>query len=291
MATLKETRTRISSVKNTRQVTSAMKMVSSAKLRKAQNILNTFLPFTIKQQELLSNLVRGVEKESLGEYFKETSVEKVLLIVVAGNRGLAGAFNSNVIKEAEQLISDYKLEGKAVDLLTIGKKAYQILCKGHNVILHSEDSYGEDTYPKVAKIANNVIDRFLNNEYQKVEFIYNHAVSAGSQRVMRESFLPISTSQGNGGNVDVEIDYIYEPNKNEIMEVLIPQILRAQFYKVILDSETAEHAARMIAMNKATDNAGELLKELNLQYNKARQSAITNEILEIVSGAEALNNG
>lgn len=291
MATLKETRTRISSVKNTRQVTSAMKMVSSAKLRKAQNIFNRFLPFTVKQQELLDNLTKGLDRENPGMYFKEKSVEKVLLIVVSGNRGLAGAFNSNVIKETEQLISVYKSEGKEIDLLTVGKKAYQILRKEHNVIFHSEDVYGEDTYVNVTQLANDVIEKFLNNEYQRVEFVYNHAVSAGSQKVLQESYLPISIAKESEGNIDDEIDYIYEPDKNGIMEVLIPQILRTQFYKVVLDSETAEHAARMIAMNKATDNAGELLKELNLQYNKARQSAITNEILEIVSGAEALKNG
>lgn len=291
MATLKETRTRISSVKNTRQVTSAMKMVSSAKLRKAQNIFNRFLPFTVKQQELLDNLTKGLDRENPGMYFKEKSVEKVLLIVVSGNRGLAGAFNSNVIKETEQLISVYKSEGKEIDLLTVGKKAYQILRKEHNVIFHSEDVYGEDTYVNVTQLANDVIEKFLNNEYQRVEFVYNHAVSAGSQKVLQESYLPISIAKESEDNIDDEIDYIYEPDKNGIMEVLIPQILRTQFYKVVLDSETAEHAARMIAMNKATDNAGELLKELNLQYNKARQSAITNEILEIVSGAEALKNG
>ncbi len=290
MATLKETRTRIASVKNTRQVTSAMKMVSAAKLRKVQGIFNGFLPFAEKQYHILQNLALGLNEENANKFFQQKEkANKVLLVVISSNRGLCGVFNSNVIANVKERIAEYRKEQAIVSLYTIGKKVNQVLSKSETIVGHDFEIQENLTYESAANIANEIMEEFLLGTYDKVEIIYNHAKSASTQVVLSETFLPILPF--NEEETANEIDYIFEPNKHQILEVLVPQILRTQFYKNLLSSLVSEHAARMIAMNKATDNAGDLLRELNLEYNKARQAAITNEILEIVSGAEALKNG
>lgn len=288
MASLKETRTRIASVKNTRQVTSAMKMVSAAKLKKSQGILNNFLPFTEKQHQILQNLAIGLTEESEIPYFQISREERVLLVVISANRGLCGAFNSNVVLKTQERVAFYEKQNAKIDLITIGKKANQVLSKSYKIKKYDETIFDELTYPNTVDLSNEIIQYFLDDEYDKVELIYNHSQSAGTQLTLCENYLPIEPKiEENNKEVG---DYIFEPNKEEILSTLVPQMLRTQFYKALLDSETSEHAARMIAMNKATDNAGDLLRDLNLEYNKARQAAITNEILEIVSGAEALKN-
>lgn len=290
MATLKETRTRITSVKKTRQVTSAMKMVSAAKLKKTQGILAKFLPFTEKQQRILQNLAKGLDEENANRFFQHTDEEqKVLLVCVSSNRGLCGAFNANVIHKTKERISHYQKAGAEVALFTIGRKVNQIVRKTEHVVTHNDEIQEDLTYDLAAVIANELMDEFFLGKYDKVELIYNHAKSASTQLVVAENFLPITAVEQEEKNEDV--DYIFEPDKTQILEVLVPQMLRTQFYKILLDSLVAEHAARMISMNKATDNAGDLLRDLKLDYNKARQAAITNEILEIVSGAEALKQG
>ncbi len=289
MATLKETRTRIASVKKTRQVTSAMKMVSAAKLKKVQGLLNKFMPFTEKQHRILQNLARGLDGENSNAFFQEKEeVEKVLLVAISSNRGLCGAFNANVIEKLKERKEHYTKQGIEVKVYTIGKKVYQSATKEQQVLAHNNEIQEDLTYEGAVIIANEIMQRFQDKEFERVELLYNHAKSAGSQVVTCEEYLPILPP--NTEEEQAEIDYIFEPNKSEILDVLVPQILRTQFYKTLLDSLVAEHAARMISMNKATDNAGDLLRDLNLEYNKARQAAITNEILEIVSGAEALKN-
>lgn len=289
MATLKETRTRIASVKNTRQVTSAMKMVSAAKLRKSQGLLTKFLPFTEKQHHILTNLARGLDEDTANNFFKQPAeITKVLLVSISSNKGLCGAFNANLINETQKRIAYYKSKDIEVFLYTIGRKVNQIIKKTGNVVTFNDEIQDNLTYEGAAIIANELMDNFLAQQYDKIELIYNHAKSASSQVVATEEYLPIVPPQGEEKG---DVDYIFEPDKKEILEVLVPQILRTQFYKTLLDSLVAEHAARMIAMSKATDNAGDLLRELKLDYNKARQTAITNEILEIVSGAEALQKG
>lgn len=290
MATLKETRTRITSVKKTRQVTSAMKMVSAAKLKKVQGVLNRFLPFTEKQHRVLQNLAKGLEEDNANSFFQHSQqIENVLLVTISSNRGLCGAFNANVISKTKERVTHYQSKRAKVDLYTIGRKVNQILQKSEHIAVDNTDIQENLTYEAAALIANEIMAYFLEGKYDKVELIYNHAKSASTQVVLHEDYLPILPPEE--AESSREIDYIFEPDKQQILNVLVPQILRTQFYKTLLDSLVSEHAARMIAMNKATDNAGDLLRDLNLEYNKARQAAITNEILEIVSGAEALKNG
>lgn len=290
MATLKETRTRIASVKKTRQVTSAMKMVSAAKLKKTQGILTKFLPFTEKQQRILQNLAKGLDEDDANRFFQQPDEEKkVLLVCVSSNRGLCGAFNANVIAKVKSRIAHYKQTGAEVDLYTVGRKVKQALGKVETIVAANDDIQENLNYKLASLIANEVMQDFLDGRYDVIELIYNHSKSASTQVAINEIYLPILPPKEEGGVGDV--DYIFEPNKVQILDVLVPQMLRTQFYKILLDSLVSEHAARMIAMNKATDNAGDLLRDLKLDYNKARQAAITNEILEIVSGAEALKQG
>ncbi|PVX50918.1 ATP synthase F1 subcomplex gamma subunit [Balneicella halophila] len=291
MATLKETRTRIASVKNTRQVTSAMKMVSAAKLRKVQGLYNKFYPYTDKQHHILENLARGIDEEdTTSPFFKEPAqTANVLIVAVSSNKGLCGALNANLIAETRERIAQYKEQNTKVALYTIGKKVYQTFKKTEDIIASNEEIQEELTYEKATVIANKLMDSFVSKQFDRIDFIYSHAKTASTQVATHEEYLPITPPEENDDVGD--INYIFEPNKKEILEVLVPQMLRTQFYKTLLDALVAEHAARMIAMNKATDNAGDLLRELKLEYNKARQTAITNEILEIVSGAEALNKG
>lgn len=284
MANLKEIRNRISSVSSTMQITSAMKMVSAAKLKKAQDAITAMRPYAEKLTELLQNVSATLDGDAGGEFTAQREVKKVLIVVITSNRGLAGAFNSNVIKQATLLADNYA--GKQVDFLTIGKKGNDFFRKANNVIANNSEVFDNLTFESVAEIAEALTERFTAGEYDKIELVYNQFKNAATQIVQIEQFLPLAPIQS-----DVPAstgDYIFEPSKEEIVLTLIPKSLKTQLYKAIRDSFASEHGARMTAMHKATDNATELRNQLKLTYNKARQAAITNEILEIVGGAEAL---
>ena len=285
MANLKEIRNRISSVSSTMQITSAMKMVSAAKLKKAQDAITAMRPYSDKLTELLQNLSASLEGDSESKFAEERPVKKVLVVAISSNRGLAGAFNSNIVKEAKN-IAENAYPGKEVHFLTIGKKANDILKKTHTVIFNNNAVYDELTFENVEEIAQRVMDLFTDGTYDKIELVYNSFKNAATQNIMHEQFLPVKPPDQSESKIR---DYIFEPNKDEIIKHLIPKSLKTQLYKAVRDSYAAEHGARMTAMHKATDNAGELKEELTLSYNKARQAAITGEILEIVGGAEALN--
>ncbi|MAM28086.1 MAG: ATP synthase F1 subunit gamma [Flavobacteriaceae bacterium] len=288
MANLKEIRNRISSVSSTMQITSAMKMVSAAKLKKAQDAITAMRPYSEKLTELLQNLSATLDADSGSTYSEQREVNKVLVVAITSNRGLAGAFNTNVIK-ATQALANETYAGKQVDFLTIGKKGNDILKKSGNVIKFNSGIFDDLTYDNVAEIADELMDSFAEGNYDKIILTYNHFKNAATQEVMREQFLPILPRKQEEGVENTSIpNYIFEPGKEEIVEGLIPKSLKTQLFKAIRDSVASEHSARMTAMHKATDNATELRDALKLQYNKARQAAITNEILEIVGGAEAL---
>ncbi|MCF6131502.1 ATP synthase F1 subunit gamma [Flavobacterium wongokense] len=284
MANLKEIRNRISSVSSTMQITSAMKMVSAAKLKKAQDAITAMRPYAEKLTELLQNVSATLDGDAGGEFTAQREINKVLIVVITSNRGLAGAFNSNVIKQAASLAENYA--GKQVDFLAIGKKGNDFFRKSGNVIDNRSEVFDQLTFENVADIAQILTDKFTSGEYDKIELVYNQFKNAATQIVQVEQFLPLAPIES-----DVPAstgDYIFEPSKEEIVLTLIPKSLKTQLYKAIRDSFASEHGARMTAMHKATDNATELRNQLKLTYNKARQAAITNEILEIVGGAEAL---
>ena len=287
MANLKEIRNRITSIKSTMQITSAMKMVSAAKLKKAQDAIVAMRPYSSKLTELLQNLSATLDGDTGGAYSKQREVSKVLLVVVTSNRGLCGGFNSSITKEVVKTISE-KYSDVSVDLFAIGKKGADVLSKEYNVVATRNDIYDELTFDNVAAIAEKLMNLFAEGTYDKIELVYNQFKNAATQLPQVEQFLPIKPIEG--GEAITNSDYIFEPSKLEIVEALIPKSLKTQLYKAIRDSFASEHGARMTAMHKATDNATDLRDELLLTYNKARQAAITNEILEIVGGAEALNN-
>ena len=286
MANLKEIRNRITSIGSTMQITSAMKMVSAAKLKKAQDAITQMRPYAEKLTELLQSLSATLDGEVGGVYSEQREVSKVLLVVVTSNRGLCGGFNSSVIKGTVKHIND-TYNDKQVDLLTIGKKGNDLLSKKLTVVHNNNEIFDELTFDNVAVIANKIMEMFAEGNYDKVELVYNRFKNAATQITTIEQFLPIAPMEG---AVASSADYIFEPSKPEIVLELIPKSLKTQLYKAIRDSFASEHGARMTAMHKATDNATELRDDLLLTYNKARQAAITNEILEIVGGAEALNN-
>ena len=286
MANLKEIRNRISSIGSTMQITSAMKMVSAAKLKKAQDAITAMRPYSSKLTELLQNLSATLDSDAGGAYSKQREVSKVLLVVVTSNRGLCGGFNSSVIKETTQNIAA-NYQDVDVDLLTIGKKGNDILSKSYPVIDARNDIFDNLTFDYVAEVAEKIMKLFSDGTYDKIEIIYNRFKNAATQIPQVEQFLPIKPVEG---DTNASADYIFEPSKEKIVLELIPKSLKTQLYKAVRDSFAAEHGARMTAMHKATDNATELRDELLLTYNKARQAAITNEILEIVGGAEALKN-
>lgn len=285
MANLKEIRNRITSVSSTMQITSAMKMVSAAKLKKAQDAITAMRPYAQKLTELLQNLSATLNEDIGGQYTAQRPVNKVLIVAITSNRGLCGAFNSNIIKESKKLADTYA--GKQVDFISIGKKGDDIIKKIHNVIENKSSIFDKLTFSNVSVIAQSLMDKFISGEYDRIELVYNQFKNAASQEIITEQFLPLQPIQGQKSTA---IDYIFEPSKEEIVVSLIPKSLKIQLYKAIRDSFASEHGARMTAMHKATDNATELRNQLKLTYNKARQAAITNEILEIVGGAEALNN-
>ena len=286
MANLKEIRNRISSIGSTMQITSAMKMVSAAKLKKAQDAITAMRPYSSKLTELLQNLSATLDSDAGGAYSKQREVSKVLLVVVTSNRGLCGGFNSSVIKETTQNIAA-NYQDVDVDLLTIGKKGNDILSKSYSVIDARNDIFDNLTFDFVAEVAEKIMKLYADGTYDKIEIIYNRFKNAATQIPQVEQFLPIKPVEG---DTNASADYIFEPSKEKIVLELIPKSLKTQLYKAVRDSFAAEHGARMTAMHKATDNATELRDELKLTYNKARQAAITNEILEIVGGAEALKN-
>ena len=286
MANLKEIRNRISSVSSTMQITSAMKMVSAAKLKKAQDAITAMRPYANKLTELLQNLSGSLDGDVGAKYTDNREVNKVLIVSITSNRGLCGAFNSNIIKESVSLYHG-KYGGKQVDYVTIGKKGNDILGKKFTIVSNESSVFDDLTFENVANIAEALMSKFTEGEYDRIDLIYNRFKNAATQIVTTEQFLPIVPVEG---DANAGADYIFEPSKPEIVEQLIPKSLKTQLYKAIRDSFASEHGARMTAMHKATDNAGELKDQLTLTYNKARQAAITGEILEIVGGAEALND-
>ena len=286
MANLKEIRNRISSVSSTMQITSAMKMVSAAKLKKAQDAITAMRPYANKLTELLQSLSATLDADSGSKFAEQRTVNKVLVVAITSNRGLCGAFNTNVLKEVTRL-TENTYANQDVSYLAIGKKANDALAKTGKVIANKSEVFDDLTFDNVAEIAQLLMDKFNAGEFDKIELVYNKFKNAATQIIMTEQFLPIVPVEG---DANVNLDYIFEPSKAEIVETLIPKSLKTQLYKGIRDSFASEHGARMTAMHKATDNATELRDQLKLTYNKARQAAITNEILEIVGGAEALNN-
>ena len=287
MANLKEIRNRISSVGSTMQITSAMKMVSAAKLKRAQDAILQMRPYANKLTELLVNLSSSLDSSDGGDFSSEREISNVLLVPITSNRGLCGGFNANIIKQTLNLIrNDYT--GKDVSILSIGKKSSEYFRNNnYNVISSHDEIFADLTYDNIAKISEDIMQSFLDLKYDKVVLIYNQFKNAATQNVMSENFLPVQSPNDENASIG---DYIFEPEKKEIIQQLIPKSLKTQMFKAVLDSHASEHGARMTAMHKATDNASELKKDLTLSYNKARQAAITAEILEIVGGAEALNN-
>lgn len=289
MPNLKEVRTRIESVKSTQQITSAMKLVAASKLKKTQNAIVMLRPYVQKMQEIMGNLSESMEGSEQASYSQVRPVKCALLIVLTSNRGLCGPFNSNVIKAVRQHISEnysqLNTEGK-LDLYCIGKKGADFFRKNkYNVIKSNIEIFDHLKYDNVVKIAEELMELYSTKTYDHIEIIYNRFKNAAVQVITTESYLPIVPQSVESRS---KADFIFEPGKEQILKELIPKTLKIQLYKVILDSFASEHGARMTAMHLATDNAGELLKELKLSYNKARQAAITKELLEIVTGAEAL---
>ncbi len=285
MANLKEIRNRITSIGSTMQITSAMKMVSAAKLKKAQDAITAMRPYSNKLTELLQNLSATLDGDLGGAFTEQREVNKVLLVTVTSNRGLCGAFNSSIIKKSVEAINT-EYSGKQVDIYAIGKKANDLLSKEYNVVANKSTLFDDLTFANAAAIAEELMTYFAEGNYDKIVIIYNKFKNAATQIATAEQFLPIVPAEK---DANVNLDYIFEPSKEEIVQGLIPKSLKTQLYKAVRDSFAAEHGARMTAMHKATDNATELRDDLLLTYNKARQAAITNEILEIVGGAEALN--
>lgn len=289
MANLKEVKERIKSVGSTQQITRAMKMVAAAKLRKAQDRITQMRPYSQKLSSILANVSSGNDDESMNTYGVERELKKVLVVPVTSDRGLCGAFNSNVMKAVKALLAEEEFSGAAVDILPIGKKANDNFKKtDHNLIDAYWDVFGDLTFDNVKAAAEFAMNGFESGDYDRVVLIYNEFKNVATQIIRTEQLLPIVANVLAEGESAVATDYLYEPSKDFIVEELIPKSLKVQFYKAVLESNASEQGARMTAMGKATDNAGELLKELKLTYNRTRQAAITTEILEIVGGAEAL---
>lgn len=286
MANLKEIRGRITSISSTMQITSAMKMVAAAKLKKAQDAIVMLRPYSEKLTELIENVSAGANLEEISTYTAEREVNRVLYIVVTSNRGLAGAFNSSVVKELNNKLQNSSYE---TEILAVGKKAYDAVRRSRNVYGNQSAVYDQMSFDAVADFTEEVMRDYREGKFDKVFVIYNKFVNAATQIVTTEQILPIAMPEQAADNA-VNIDYIFEPSAREILENLIPKSIKTQVYKSILDSVASEHGARMTAMHKATDNASALKNDLVIHYNKARQAAITGEILEIVSGAEALKN-
>ena len=284
MPNLKEIRNRISSVTSTMKITSAIKMVSAAKLKKAQDAITAMKPYSEKLNELMASFSDVISSSSISYLASKRPVKKVLIVAIASNRGFCGAFNSNIIKQAKTIMSDQRFSSASFEFIVIGKKANDILSKTETISQNSSDIFDDLSYDSSSLIVDKIIEDFADEKYDHVEMIYNSFKNAANQIIKSEQFLPIV----NNSSEETLQDYIFEPSMESIVSVLVPKSLKIQLFKALRDSFASEHGARMTAMHKATDNATELKDELVLTYNKARQAAITNEILEIVSGAEAL---
>jgi len=292
MANLKEVRNRIKSVTSTQQITKAMKMVSAAKLKRATNAIVQLRPYANKLKELLANLSASLEDGS-SPFLEEREPNKVLIVVVSSNRGLAGAFNANVIKTANILVAEKymeQLKAGNVSIVAIGKKSQEYYQRRkYNVIGNNNDLYLDLNFENASKITESIMEGFLKGDYDRVELVYNQFKNAAMQILVAEQLLPVPKAEVTAAAKGNQIDYILEPSQEGIVEQLIPKNIKIQVYKAVLDSNASEHGARMTAMDKATENAGDLLKALKLAYNQARQAAITTELTEIVSGAAALS--
>ena len=289
---LKEVRNRIKSVQSTQQITKAMKMVSAAKLRRAQDAIIQMRPYARKLQDMLSNIVSNTEMEGGNALAVERPVEKVLLLVITSDRGLAGAYNTNIIKLAKQIVREQysaQFSRGNVTVWSIGKKGFEHFAKigGYNVDDAHKDIFLNLTFDNVQKASQAAVEAFRNREFDRVEVVYSEFKNAATQRYVAEQFLPIPKAQPATGNT-TKADFIFDPSKEELIAELMPKILNTQLYKAILDANASEHGARMTAMDKASENANELLRNLKISYNRARQAAITTELTEIVSGAAAL---
>ncbi len=295
MANLKEIRNRIVSIESTMQITSAMKMVSAAKLKRAQDAVTQIRPYANKLQEILANLSSSLDI-SENDFASDKEEKNIVLLCVTSNRGLCGGFNNNVIKATMKLARE-EYAGKNVSVLSVGKKANDAFkktefnIKGSYLPSHLEELWNDLTFDNVAPVAEKIMQAYKDGHIDKIVIVYNSFKNVATQIVKTEQFLPIlPPEEVEGETATANLDYLFEPSKEEIVEELIPKTLKIQMYSSLLDSMAGEHGARMTAMHKATDNAAEMNKDLKLEYNKARQAAITNEILEIVGGAEALNN-
>lgn len=292
MPSLQEVRTRIASIKSTQQITSAMKMVAASKLRRAQNAILGLRPYATKLQKMMGNLSASAGETESAVYTEVRPANKVLLVLVSSNRGLCGGFNANVTKMVTELVHDKYAAQHAkgnVEILAIGKKAMEFCARRKfNIVSSHNDVFDELTFDRVATIADTILADFAAKKYDVVEIVYNRFKNAAVQILQVEQFLPLVSQQQSVQKDAVQLDYIFEPSQAEILDDLVPRSLKIQLYKAVLDSFASEHGARMTAMHKATDNAADILRDLKLTYNKARQASITKEILEIVSGAEAL---
>ena len=287
MPNLKEIRNRISSVSSTMQITNAMKMVSAAKLKKAQDSIVSMRPYSEKISNLIDKLVSFSEETLSNPFFSNINKGKILIITITSNRGLCGAFNSNIVKSTINKVVE--LSDKKIDIISIGKVGKEGLSKKFEITKDESTLFDNLTFENTSKIANGIINDFLNNKYDKVFITYNQFKNAATQIVKFETLLPINSTK-NLDKVKINNNYIIEPSYDSILETLLPSSIRIKLFKAIKESFASEHGARMTAMHKATDNAKDLRDQLKLTYNKARQASITNEILEIVSGAEALKN-
>lgn len=288
MPSLKEVKQRIQSVSSTQQITKAMKMVAAAKLRRAQDRIVQLRPYSEKLAALLANVSSGNNEEGMNTYSQQREVKRVLVVPITSDRGLCGAFNSNVLKAVRKLVESDELQGKAIEILPIGKKSFDNFKKrNYPMVNQFWGVFGDLTFDHVKEAAEYAMESFVEGKYDRVYLVYNEFKNVATQIVQTEQFLPV-LELDKAEEVNTNTDYIYEPSKDFIVEELTPKSLKIQFYKAVLESNASEHGARMTAMGKATDNAAELLKELKLTYNRTRQAAITKEILEIVGGAEAL---
>lgn len=296
MASLKEVRIRINSIKSTQKITSAMKMVSASKLRRTQNAILKLRPYAKKKYEMLQNIIENISPETKEQLklAQKRNIEKQLVVVITSNRGLCGAFNANVTKKALSHLAEIQktISIENIGIITIGKKGNEALKRAkYDIDEHFDDILDSPAYSDVTNLADKLMDAFISKKFDKIEIIYNQFKNAATQELVIEQFLPVDIeTEENIKKSQNSIEYIFQPDKELILNDLFPQTLQTQFYQCILNSITSEHGARMTAMHQATENATTLIKELNLSYNKARQSAITNEIVEIVSGAEALSN-
>lgn len=292
MGNLKEIRIRISSIESTEKVTSAMKLVSAAKFRRSQQAIINLRPYSNKLSEIMQNISDTADSLEDMPLCAKREPHKVVVVAITSNKGLCGGFNSAVVKETNKLIkSKYEKQSQEgnVQLICLGKKGREQLGKTYPVMLYNEQLLNNPEFSELAAIAEDLMDKFVKKEIDRVDVVYNQFVNAATQKLVVEQFLPIAPQPVSEAK-PMKNDYIFEPSKEELFKTLTPRILKLQFYKMLIDSIASEHGARMTSMSKATDNANEMLKELRIKYNNARQSAITNELIEIVSGAEALNN-